>query len=78
VITHIQETWEIQNEVTYSSTIFYNYFQAVKIRFLVGILISNSQKLIKLIYRNIEEYSRPENTMNKFNIIKIYTILTQE
>ena len=26
MITHLQETWKIQNKVTYSSTIYYNYF----------------------------------------------------
>ena len=25
-ITHLQETWKIQNKDTYSSTIYYNYF----------------------------------------------------
>ena len=31
-----------------------------KIRFLVGVLISNSQKLIKWIYREVEGYNRPQ------------------
>ena len=26
MMTHLQETWKIQNKVTYSSTIYYNYF----------------------------------------------------
>jgi len=26
MITHLEETWKIQNEVTYSSTVYYNYF----------------------------------------------------
>ena len=26
IITHLQETWKIQNKVTYSSTRYYNYF----------------------------------------------------
>ena len=26
MITHLQETWKIQNKVTYSYTIYYNYF----------------------------------------------------
>ena len=26
MITHLKETWKIQNEVKYSSTIYYNYF----------------------------------------------------
>jgi len=25
MITHLQETWKIQNKVTYSSTVYYNY-----------------------------------------------------
>lgn len=40
--------------------------------FLVGVLISNSQKLIGWIYREVEGYSRPEKHC-EFNIIKIYT-----
>ena len=36
-------------------------FKVDKLRFLVGISISNSQKLIEWIYRKVEEYSRPEN-----------------
>ena len=28
--------------------------------FLVGVSISNSQKLLELIYRKVEGYSRPE------------------
>ena len=31
-----------------------------KLRFLVGVLISNLQKLIKWIYREVEGYSRSE------------------
>ena len=31
-----------------------------KVRFLVGVSISNSQKLIERMYREVEEYSRPE------------------
>ena len=31
-----------------------------KLRFLVEILISNSQKLIEWLYREVEGYSRPE------------------
>ena len=26
MITHLQETWKIQNKTTYSSTIYYNHF----------------------------------------------------
>ena len=36
MITHLQETWKIQNKVTYSSDIYYNYFLS-KLRFLVGV-----------------------------------------
>ena len=39
MIKHLQETWKIQ--VTYSSTIYYNFFK--QIIFLVGVLISKSQ-----------------------------------
>ena len=26
MITHSQETWKIQNKLTYSFTVYYNYF----------------------------------------------------
>ena len=35
-------------------------FKVDKLRFLVGISISNSQKLIEWIYRKVEEYRKPE------------------
>ena len=35
---------ENKNKVTYISTIYYNYFKVDKLRFLVGVSISNSQK----------------------------------
>ena len=48
MITHLQETWKILNKVTYSPTIYYNcLFLIDKLRFLVGVSISNSQKLIE-------------------------------
>ena len=31
-------------------------------------------KLIEWIFREVEEYRRPENTVNQFNIIKIYKL----
>ena len=31
-----------------------------KLRFSVGVSISNSQKLIEWLYREVEGYSRPE------------------
>ena len=40
MITHLQETWKMQHKVTYSSTIYYNYFFS-RLRFLVGVSISN-------------------------------------
>ena len=40
--------------------------------------MSNSQKLMEWIYREVEGYSRPESTINQFNIIKTYTIFTQQ
>ena len=35
-------------------------FKVDKLRFLVGVSISNSQKLIEWIYREVGGYSRPE------------------
>ena len=46
-MTHLQETWKIRNKVTYSFTIYYSFFKVDKLRFLVGVSVSNSQKLIE-------------------------------
>ena len=54
-MTHLQETWEIRNKFTYSFTIYYNFFKVDKLRFLVGVSLSNSQKLIEWLYREVEE-----------------------
>ena len=59
MITCLHETWKIQDKVTYSSTICYD-FLVDKLRFLVGFSISNSQKLIEWIDRKVEGNSRPE------------------
>ena len=48
MIIHLQEIWKIQNKVTYSFTIYYNYFLN-RLRFSVGVSILNSQKLIEWI-----------------------------
>ena len=45
-----------------------------KLRFLVGVSISNSQKLIDELDRKVEGYGRLKSNVNQFNIIKIYTI----
>ena len=45
---------------------------------MVGVSISNSQKLVGWIDRKVEGYSRPRSTTNQFNIIKIYIIFTQQ
>ena len=37
MIIHLQETWNIQNRVSYSSTIYYNFFKVDELRFLVGV-----------------------------------------
>ena len=47
MITHLHETWKIQNKVIYSSTIYITVFKVDKLRFLVGVSLSNSQKLIE-------------------------------
>ena len=63
MITRLQETWKILNKVTYSFTIYYNFFKVDKLRFLVGVSVSNSQKLIERIDRKLEGYSRPEKAL---------------
>ena len=40
--------------------------------------MSDSQKLIEWIHREVEGYSRPEKHHNQFNITKIYIIVTQQ
>ena len=40
--------------------------------------MSNSQKLIEWIDRKVEDIVDLKSTMDQFNIIKIYTIFTQQ
>ena len=40
--------------------LYYNNFKVDKLRVLVRLSISNSQKLTEWIYREVEGYSRPE------------------
>ena len=40
--------------------------------------MSNSQKLIEWIYREEKDIVDLKSTMNQFNIIKIYTVFTQQ
>lgn len=47
MITYLQESWKIYNKVTYSSGLYYNFFRVDKLKCLVGVSISNSQKLIE-------------------------------
>ena len=53
-------------------------FRWINKDFVVGVSISNSQKLIEWICKEIERYSRPEKHYEQFSIIKIYTIFTQQ
>ena len=55
-------------------TIYYNWL--CRLRLLVEFSLSNSQKWIEWIDRKVERYSRLENTVSQFNIIKIYTVFT--
>ena len=75
MITHLQEFWKIQNKVTYSSTITI-IFWIDKLRFLVGVSISSSQRLIEWINRGVESYSWPEKLYEPIQH-KIYTIYTE-
>lgn len=45
MVTHLQEAWKIKKKITYSSTVYYNYFYADKLGFSVGVSLSSSQKL---------------------------------
>ena len=49
MITHLQKSWKILNKVTYSSTVYYDYFLILtdKLKFLAGVSISNSSILIE-------------------------------
>ena len=42
MITHLQATWKIQNKVTCNFTMCYNFWGVDKLRFLLGVSISNS------------------------------------
>ena len=48
MVAHLQVTCKIQDKVTYSSTIYSNFLKVDKLRFLVGVSVLNSQKLIWL------------------------------
>ena len=51
----------MQNKIICNSAKHYNYFLSRnKLRFLVGVSVSLSQKLIEWIDREVEGYSRPE------------------
>ena len=71
--THLHEALKI---VTDSSTIYYNFLRVDKLRFLVGISILNSQKLIE--WTGKQDILDMKIIVNQFNIIKTYTIFTQE
>ena len=45
--TRLQKTWKMQNNVTYCSSIYYKHFLIDKLRFLAGVSILHSQKLIE-------------------------------
>ena len=51
-ITHLQEPWKIQNKVTYSSTIYYNYFLS---RLIKIFSCSFNIKLSKINRMNIQK-----------------------
>ena len=72
--THLQETWKIQNKIHIVPLYIIIIFWVGKLRFLAGVSISGSQKLIEWTDRKVEGYSRPESTINQFNIIKTYTV----
>ena len=74
---HLQGTWKIQNKVTYSSTMYYNYF------------LSRQDFQLEFQYQTVKNYYDEQTekqkatvdlkrTMNQFNIFKIYAIFTQE
>ena len=71
--THLHEALKV---VTDSSTIYYNFY-VDKLRFSVGISISNFQ-VNRMSRQKSRRHSRLENIMNQFNIIKIYRLFTQQ
>ena len=69
---HLQGTWKIQNKVTYSSTMYYNYF------------LSRQDFQLEFQYQTVKNYYDEQTekqkatvdlkrTMNQFNIFKIKT-----
>ena len=70
MITHLQETWKIPKRVTYSSTIYYNYFLSR----LIKIFSCSFNTILSKINRlNIQKSKKNtvdlKRTMNQFNII---------
>lgn len=56
MITHLQETWKIQNKVTYSSTIL----QFLKIRIFSWSCNVKLSKISRMNRQKVEGYTRPE------------------
>ena len=71
--THLHEDLKIVKD---SSTIYYNFLRVDKLRFLVGISILNSQKLIE--WTGKQDILDMKIIVNQFNIIKTYIIFTQK
>ena len=72
MMTHLKETQKIQNKVTYSSTMYYSFFLIDKLKFLVGVSISNSQKLIEEMYRKVSQSSSLVNVTLHLKISELF------
>ena len=62
-ITHLQESYKMQKKKKKRLHVVPLYITVIfssRWGFLVGVSISNSQKLIEWMYREVEGYSRPE------------------
>jgi len=72
MVTHLQETWKIQNKVTYSSTTII----LMKFSWTFIIQLSKINRMIEKQEDTVDTAEDLKGTMNQFNTIKIYTIFT--
>ena len=60
MITHLQETWKIQNKVTYSFAMYYNYFLSRYIRLFSWSFNIKLSKINRMNRHKSGGYSKPE------------------
>ena len=66
----LQETWKYRRKL-HIVPLYITIVQVDTLRFLVGVSILNSQNLIAWMYREIEDYSRPEKHYEPIPVMPI-------